>query len=606
MALEKQINSNKGVSIIRTIITSIKLLFEACEKKEILFFLIGLIGALFPSVLIHLQREFFSNAEELVVTPSEAVLKATIITLALWSGLMLIQWLIGIVEAYASRIIHARVKNHMMDQMLAKIASLRYEYMDTPEVHNKLEWVSKELPNRISQVVYSTLGLIGSLITFFSVGALAFTESSQIAFIIIIGAIPACIFMTMQNEEGYYQAQWEAPELRQQWYVFRLFTRRDSIREMRVGQYSEYLMNKWADLSLKLRNHRYKYIRKFYLFNLLSNLSGYLSIGIGLWLISRQIFDPSSNVGIGSFILIYGVATSLQGTIKSLFSNISGVAATGKYVKDYFDLLEYDSENLAGETDPIPENADITFENISFHYPSTDRLVLKDINVSIKQGEKIAIVGENGSGKTTFVALLCGLYRPQAGKITFAGKDLSETLGLMRHATSYVFQDFGRYQLTVSESIRIGNMYRELTDSEIKTAAKLADADSFIQKLNKKYDTFLGVLEDGHTDLSGGQWQKLAFARAIAKREAKVMVLDEQTAALDPISEAKFYHDFKDLTGDRTAIMISHRLGATKLADRILVFDKGEIVEEGTHEDLMNARGLYAEMYEAQAQWYTA
>jgi len=124
--------------------------------------------------------------------------------------------------------------------------------------------------------------------------------------------------------------------------------------------------------------------------------------------------------------------------------------------------------------------------------------------------------------------------------------------------------------------------------------------------MEQKYDTFLGTLEDGHTDLSGGQWQKLAFARAISKSEARVMVLDEQTAALDPISEAKFYHDFKELTGDRTAIMISHRLGATKLADRILVFHEGRIVEEGTHDELMRQSGLYAQMYHAQAQWYTA
>ena len=215
-------------------------------------------------------------------------------------------------------------------------------------------------------------------------------------------------------------------------------------------------------------------------------------------------------------------------------------------------------------------------------------------------------MGENGSGKTTFILLLSGLYRPQKGKTTFAGKDLMDNLGLMRRATSFVFQDFGRYQITVADNIRIGNLYRDLSDQEIKLAAKRSGADEFIEKLDQKYNTFLGTLEEGHTDLSGGQWQKLAFARAITRQEARVMILDEQTAALDPISEAKFYHDFKDLTGDRTAIMISHRLGATKLADRILVFDDGRIVEEGTHEELMSNRGLYYEMYQAQAQWYTA
>ena len=606
MVLEKQVKGNKGIGFTKTIITSVKLIFEACQIKEILFLGLGLVTAFFPSMLLRLDRQFFRYAEQLVETPLHSVLSAAVLVLFLWSILMVTSVIIEIISAYFNRLIYARVGNHMMDQMLGKIASIRYEYMDTPEVYNKLEWVSRELPNRISQVIYGTMGLISSLITLFSVGALAFTEDWRIATIIIVGSIPACIFMRLQNEEGYIYAQWEAPEWRQQWYVYALFTGRESVREMRVGQYSEYLMDKWAEVSLKLRNHRYKYIRKYYFFNLLSNIFGYSTIGIGLWMISRQILDPAADVGVGSFVLIYGVATTLQSTMKSLFSRVIDVATTGKYVKDYYDLLQYDSEELTGVNDPIPRNAEITFENVSFHYPNTYRWVLKDISVTIKPGEKIAIVGENGSGKSTFVALLCGLYRPQKGRITVAGKDLSESLGLMRRGTSYVFQDFGRYQLKVSDNIRIGNMYRELTDSEIRTAAIRADADLFIQKMEQKYDTFLGTLEDGHTDLSGGQWQKLAFARAISKSEARVMVLDEQTAALDPISEAKFYHDFKELTGDRTAIMISHRLGATKLADRILVFHEGRIVEEGTHDELMRQSGLYAQMYHAQAQWYTA
>lgn len=606
MASNGKLKRSKGVGIVGTLFTTGKLLFEACGPKEIGLLTVGLLGYLIPAGMIFLQKEFFNHAEQLVIDPSSTVIRDIAVTLALWSGLMLAQWVVGIIEGHASRLVNIRINNYMMNRLLGKIGSIRYEYMDTPEVFNKLEWVSRELPNRIAQVVYSSLGFVGSLLAGSSVGALGFSEDWRIALIIIAGGIPACLFVHLQNDEEYYRAQWESPELRQQWHVFRLFTRRDSIREMRVGQYSDYLMEKWADLSLQLRNHRYKYIRKYYLFNVLSNIFNYASIGVALWIVCLRIFDPVSGTGIGSFMLVYGVAMSLQGDIISLFSDISGVAATGKYLKDYYDLLRYDSEELAGEDDPLPENGDITFENVWFHYPNTDRYVLQDINVTIKQGEKVAIVGENGSGKSTFVALLCGLYQPQRGRITFAGKELSEVLGLMRRATSFVFQDFGRYQLTVADNIRIGNTYRELTEGEIITAAKRADADGFIQEMEQKYNTFLGSLEQGRMDLSGGQWQKLAFARCITRQEAKVMILDEQTAALDPISEARFYREFRELTGDRTAIMISHRLGATKLADRILVFHEGRIVEEGTHEKLMSKNGLYAQMYEAQAQWYTA
>ncbi len=581
-------------------------MLQACGKKEILLLAIGLLTAVIPAVVVHFQKTFFSQAEQFSLEPNAEILSRLYLILGVFGLAYIVQWLINLANNFAQQLIRARVSNHMMDSLLSKISSIRYEYMDTPEVYNKLEWVSNELLERVSNVLYGTMSIFSSLITLLSMGALIFVEDWKIGLVVLAGSIPACIFMQLQNSEAYYRSQWEAPELRQQWHVFRLFTRRDSIREMRIGQYSEYLINKWKELSLKLRNHRYQHIRKFYFFGLLSNITSYASIGLALFMICRRIFDPTANMGIGSFVLVYSVASNLQGIVKSLFSDVVSLAMTGKYMADYEDLSAYEEEILLGENDPLPKEADVQFKDVSFSYPNSDRLVLQDINVTIKQGEKIAIVGENGSGKTTFIYLLSGLYKPQTGKITFAGKDLMDNLGLMRRATSFVFQDFGRYQLTVADNIRIGNLYKELSEEEIETAAKRSGAHEFIVKLDQQYNTFLGVLEEGHTDFSGGEWQKLAFARAITKQDARVMILDEQTAALDPISEARFYHDFKDLTGDRTAIMISHRLGATKLADRILVFDEGRIVEEGSHEELMRNRGLYYNMYEAQAQWYSA
>jgi len=346
-------------------------------------------------------------------------------------------------------------------------------------------------------------------------------------------------------------------------------------------------------------------VRKYYLLSVLSHIFSYGSIGIALWMISLRILDPTDNTGIGSFILIYSAANGFQETITSIVGDITGISAAGKYIKDYHDLSVL-GEEVCKLSEPIPEQADIVFEHVSFQYPKCDSFALQDIDLTIKQGEKVAIVGENGSGKSTFVSLLAGLYQPRTGRILYAGKDLKDCLGILRRATSFVFQDFSRYQMTVADNIRIGNMYEEPTEEQVMAAAAASGADTFIETLEEKYQTYLGTLEKGHADFSGGQWQKLAFARAIVKQDARLMILDEQTAALDPISEAQFYRDFKKLTGDRTAIMISHRLGATKLADRILVFSKGRIIEEGTHDELMQMHGSYYEMYAAQAQWYIA
>jgi len=602
VASNEQTKEMRSYGIVKTVVVSLKIMFKACDSKELMMFGAGLLAAAVPSAILYLQKEFFARVEQYLAQPSQVFIVGIMLLLAGWALLEIVQCVSDLFGVAAERRIGAKINKFVLNKLLAKMAAIRYEYMDTPDVYNRLQWVSNELPNRISQVVNDSMSFCYRVVQVFAMLSLVLTQDWRIALIVILGAIPYFLLVRMQLNEEYQRAQSEAPILRQEGYVFSLFMRRDSIREMRVGQYADYLLKKWKDLCVKVRSHRY--IRKYFFLNLLSSVIGYVSIGIALGFVCARILDPASGTSVDAFVLVYGIAASLQMRVTSFLSEVMSMAATGRYLRDYDDLSAYAEELLLGENEIIPQKADIIFENVSFAYPNTDRLVLRDINVKIRQGEKIAIVGENGSGKTTFFLLLAGLYRPQKGKIFFAGKNLEDNLGLMRRATSFVFQDFGRYQLTVADNIRIGNLYRELSDADIELAAKLSGADEFIQKLEQKYQTFLGNLEEGRTDLSGGQWQKLAFARAIAKPEARVMMLDEQTAALDPISEAKFYQEFKELTGDRIAIMISHRLGATKLADRIFVFDKGQIVEEGTHEELMKRRGLYYEMYQAQAQWY--
>lgn len=588
----------------QTITSSLRIIIAACGRKELLLFGTGLFSAAVPSVVIYLQKEFFTRAEHYAEGPIRMLLSGLYGILAVWFLVSLSQWLISLASFHAERLISRKVSDYMMDTLLGKISTIRYEYLDTPQVYNKLEWVCGQVLDRVPRVIYGIVAGIYSVITFLSLGVLVFTEDWLIGLIIILGGIPAVLLMKLQNRDEFHHSQWQAQELREQTHVYWLFTRRDSIREMRIGQYSDYLLKKWEQVSRNLRDYRYRLLRKFYFLGLGANILSYVSIGLALWLICRKVLDPATAAGVGSFVLVFSVAMNLQETLTRIFANLIQVVDTGKYMKGYDELEAYEEEPCAEMNVDVPLDVDLLFENVSFSYPNSERLVLQDINIAIRQGEKVAIVGENGSGKSTFVSLLCGLYAPKSGTITFAGKELRENLDLGRRATSVVFQDFGRYELTVAENIGIGNVDLNMVKSHIVSAAKRSGAHEFIKELGQQYDTFLGTLEKGHADFSGGQWQKLAFARAILKRDARVMILDEQTAALDPISEARFYHDFKDLTSDRTCIMISHRLGATKLADRILVFHEGRIAEQGSHEELMSKQGLYYDMYEAQAQWY--
>ena len=246
-------------------------------------------------------------------------------------------------------------------------------------------------------------------------------------------------------------------------------------------------------------------------------------------------------------------------------------------------------------------NPVIRFEDVSFTYPKTDKKILDGVSFSVQPGEHAALVGENGSGKSTIVKLLFGLYRPDQGKITFNGTDIRSLSPEQRHRVlSAVFQDYARYTLTLRENVAFGDIQKLHDDNALKEALRAGMAeDSVFESLDQN----LGKLEEDGVDLSGGQWQRVAMARAMASGSA-CLVLDEPTAALDPMAESRMYQNFASAMKGRGCVMISHRLASAKMCDKILVLDKGKIAEEGSHHQLMERGGLYAQMFQAQSAWY--
>jgi len=242
-------------------------------------------------------------------------------------------------------------------------------------------------------------------------------------------------------------------------------------------------------------------------------------------------------------------------------------------------------------------------EGISFAYPGAAQPVLREVGMSIARGERIAIVGENGAGKTTLAKLLVGLYQPNAGSVLVDGEALTEGRAVaIRQRIAAVFQDYASFQLTLRENVGFGDVARLRDDQALAVAAKHADLAAFVATFPDGYDTYLGR-QFGDTELSGGQWQRVALARAFF-RDADLLVLDEPTAGLDPLAELALFERFTELVEGRTAIMISHRLGAARLADRVIALQDGQIVEQGHHDALVAKGGAYAAMFAAQAQWY--
>jgi ATP-binding cassette, subfamily B, bacterial len=287
--------------------------------------------------------------------------------------------------------------------------------------------------------------------------------------------------------------------------------------------------------------------------------------------------------------------------------SLSQVFEQSLYLDDLFSFLEIEPSirlKPGAKPVPVPIRTGFTFEGVGFKYPGSEQWAVRQLDFALAPGERIALVGENGAGKTTLVKLLARLYDPTEGRILLDGVDLREyDIDSLRRNIGVIFQDFVRYDFLLKENIAVGNIERVTDEPAIKTAAERSLADSVVQRLTGGFEQMLGKRFEGGVDLSGGEWQKVALARAYM-REAQLLILDEPTAALDARAEYEVFLRFSELTRGRMAVLISHRFSTVRMADRILVLKGGELVEQGTHEALVALGGLYSELFQLQAAGY--
>ena len=315
----------------------------------------------------------------------------------------------------------------------------------------------------------------------------------------------------------------------------------------------------------------------------------------------------AGRLGIGTFYFLTNAILQASSNIQQVFSTLSGIADQALFLTDLLAFFEM-QPTIRSKPNALPAPRPIVrgfeFRNVSFRYPGSVRMVIKNLDFHLHPGERVALIGENGEGKTTIVKLLTRLYDPTEGQILLDGVDLREyDLEDLYHEIGVIFQDFMRYEMTARENIAIGRI-EDLNHLELlQQAAKKSLADHVIARLPGQYDQMLGRRFDGGVDLSGGEWQKVALARAYL-RDAQVLILDEPTAALDARSEYEVFQRFAELTAGKMALFISHRFSTVRMADRIVVLEGGRIAEEGSHEQLTRRGGRYSEMFELQAASY--
>jgi len=498
-----------------------------------------------------------------------------------------------VVTDYMHRIIHS------------KSIEVDLGYYENPQYYDTLHRAQMEAPYRPTQIVGGLAQLGQSSLSLVAIAGLLFTFHWAVALILFAAVLPGVIVRLRYAGHLYRWQRKRTPAEREADYVHWMLTGDVHAKEIRLFNLGPMLIKRYSGLRKLLRTERIDISMKKALAELITHSGAVIAIFASLAFIAYRAVQGS--ISIGEMVMYYQAFQRGQAFLQEVLRSLAQLYEDNLFLSYLYEFLDLKPSVVEPSSPkPVPGNIrkNISFEKLSFRYPSADRDALTDINLEISPGEVIALVGKNGSGKTTLIKLLCRLYDPTSGSISIDGSDLREfRTDELRRIFSVIFQDFAKYHLTAGENIRFGDIDLPEDSEKIIEASRKSGAHEVISSLPTGYDTVLGRWFDEGKELSIGEWQKVALARAFL-RDSRIMVLDEPTSSMDASSEFEVFSRFSQLAEGRTAIIISHRFSTVRMADRIIVLDQGKILENGTHEELMSIGGIYAHLFETQAKSY--
>ena len=498
-----------------------------------------------------------------------------------------------------------KFSNETSARLMRHAGTLDLAQFEDADFYDKLERARRQTTGRTA-LMSQVLGQFQSLITigFLAVGLIAF--SPWLILLIAVAVVPAFLGESHFNERSYsLNSQW-TPERRELDYYRYIGASDETAKEIKIFGLSDFLVNRFSTIAEKYyqanKNISVSRARWGSLFAAIG-AAGYY--GAYIIIILQTI---RGQISIGDLTFLAGSFARLRGLLEGVLNQFSSMAESALYLQDFFDFFNMEPlvRREATEYRPFPRpiRQGFVFEDVGFRYPSSERWAVRHLSFTLHAGEKLALVGENGAGKTTLIKLLSRLYDPTEGRILLDGHPIQAyDPGELRAEIGVIFQDFVRYQMNAATNIAVGKIAEERNLEKIDDAAYRGMADRVIEKLPQGYEQMIGKRFANGVDLSGGEWQKIAISRAYM-REAQILVLDEPTAALDARAEYEVFRRFSDLTQGKTAVLISHRFSTVRMADRILVLQNGQMLEIGTHEELLEKDGKYAELFGLQAQGY--
>ena len=606
---KKNAGFSEQFSSLRNVPRFFRMIWAVSPSLSIWNVVLRLLQSGIPLSMLYVGKEIIDLVVKAISDPQSAV---TITTPAhpLWFwvglelGLAVLSSLLNRAITLIDSLLGDLVNNDSSVRIIRHAATLDLYQFEDAAFYDKLERARTQTAGRtalMSMVLSQAQDLITVL--FLAGGLVAFNP--WLLLILVVAVIPSFIGETRFNQESYSLTRSWTPERRELDYLRYIGASNETAKEIKIFGMENFIADRFKVISHKyfLANQKLAIRRAAWgsFFSAVGTASYYAAY---IFVIGQTVLGL---ITLGTLTFLAGAFSRMQGLLQGIVSRFSRIGETSLYLQDLFDFLELEplSKNHNGKLRvPRPIREGFRFDNVGFKYAESDLWALKNLSFALQPGEKLALVGENGAGKTTIVKLLANLYQPTEGRILLDGVDLREyDPDDLRREIGIIFQDYVRFMFTAGENIAVGNIPERENQPRIEGAAQKSLADSVVDVLPKKYGQMLGKRFLGGVELSGGQWQKVALARAYM-RDAQLVILDEPTAALDARAEHEVFLRFAELMKGKAAVLISHRFSTVRMADRILFLEHGQLLELGSHEELLAKGGKYAELFRLQAKGY--